>query len=101
MVPRLSISSWRSMPMPLSATVSVLAFLLGRDPDLRRLAVRDQAGIGDRLIAQLVAGIGRVRDQLAQENIGLRINRMHHQLQQFGDLGLERLGFGGCIGGGH
>ena len=29
MVPRLSISSWRSMPMPVSATVSVPAALSG------------------------------------------------------------------------
>ena len=29
MVPRLSISSWRSMPMPLSTTDSVFAFLSG------------------------------------------------------------------------
>ena len=29
MVPRLSISSWRSMPMPLSITESVFAFLSG------------------------------------------------------------------------
>jgi hypothetical protein len=26
---------------------------------------------------------------------------MHHQVQEFGDLGLERLGFDWCIGGGH
>ena len=29
MVPRLSISSWRSMPMPLSTTASVFAALSG------------------------------------------------------------------------
>ena len=97
MVPRLSISSWRSMPMPVSATVSVLAFLSGTMRIFGGVAVRDQLGLGDRLIAQLVAGVRRVRDQLAQEDIGLRIDRMHHQVQQFGDLGLERLGFGGSV----
>jgi hypothetical protein len=26
---------------------------------------------------------------------------MHHQMQQLGNLGLERLGFDGCVGGRH
>ena len=69
--------------------------LVRRDTDFGRLTVGDQFGRGDRLIAQLVAGIRRVRDQLAQEDIGLRIDRVHHQVQKFGNLGLERLGFGG------
>ncbi|GCC49578.1 hypothetical protein chiPu_0033945, partial [Chiloscyllium punctatum] len=69
--------------------------LVRDDPDLRRRAIGDQAGIGNRLIAQLVAGIRRVRDQFAQEDVGLGIDRMHHQVQQFGNLGLERLGFSG------
>ena len=74
--------------------------LVGHDADFGRLAVRDQLGVCDRLIAQLVAGVRGVRDQFAQENIGFRIDRMHHQVQQFGDLGLERLGDGGGVGGG-
>ena len=72
-----------------------IGLLVGRDPDIGRRAVGDQVGIGDRLIAQLVAGVRPVRNQFAQENVGFRINRMHHQVQEFGDLGLERLGFGG------
>ena len=73
--------------------------LVRRDPDVGRRAVGDQLGGGDRLIAQLVAGIRRVRNQFAQENVGFRIDRVHHQMQEFGDLGLERLGFGGSRGG--
>ena len=72
--------------------------LVRRDPDLRRRAVGDQFGRGDRLIAQLVAGVRRIRDQFAQEDIGLRIDRMHHQVQEFGDFGLERLGSGAVVG---
>ena len=69
--------------------------LVRHDADLGRLAVRDQFGRGDRLVAQLVAGVRRVRNQLAQEDVGLRIDRVHHQVQKFGNFGLERLGFGG------
>ena len=91
MVPRLSISSCRSMPMPLSAIVSVPAFLSGMIRILSGVAVAEQVGLGDRLIAQLVAGIRGVGDQLAQEDVGLGIDRVHHQVQQLGNLGLERL----------
>ena len=68
--------------------------LVGHDADFGRRAVGDQIGRGDRLVAQLVAGIRGVRNQFAQENIGFRIDRVHHQVQQFGNLGLERLGNG-------
>jgi hypothetical protein len=78
-----------------------IGLLVRLNPDFWRLAVGYQRRIGYRLIAQFVAGIRRVRDQLAQENIGLRIDRMHHQVQQLGNLGLERLGEGGGIGGRH
>ena len=78
-----------------------VGLLVRHDPDLGRGAVGDQIGRGDRLIAQLVAGIGRIRDQLAQEDVGFRIDRVHHQVQQLGNLGLERLGFGGGRGIGH
>jgi hypothetical protein len=72
--------------------------LVGHDPDFRRGPIGDQIGPGDRLITQLVAGVGRVGDQLAQEDVGFRIDRMHHQVQQLGNFGLERLGFGGSGG---
>ena len=79
-----------------------IGFLVRHDADSGRVAVADQIGGRDRLVAQLVAGVRRVRDQFAQENVGLRIDRMHHQVQQFGDLGLEWLGFGcGISMGGH
>jgi hypothetical protein len=78
-----------------------IRLLFGYDADFGRRAVGDQVGRRDRLVAQLVAGVRGVRNQLAQENIGFRIDRMHHQVQQFGHLGLERLGYGGgAVGGG-
>ena len=72
-----------------------IGLLVRRDADFGRRAVGDQIGCRYRLIAQLVAGVRCVRNQLAQEDVGLRIDRVHHQIQKFGDLGLERLGFGG------
>jgi len=44
---------------------------------------------GDGLIAQLVAGVGGVGNQLPEENLLLRIDGVHHNVQQAGDLGLE------------
>ena len=98
MVPRLSISSWRSMPMPVSAIVERACLVVGGDADGERAAVAQQLGLGDGLVAQLVAGIGRVRDQLAQEDVALRVDRMHHQVQQLGHLGLEGMGLANSLG---
>ncbi len=72
------------------------------DPDRQRRAVPEQFGSRDRLVAQLVAGVRRVRDELAQEHVGLGIDRMHHQPQQLGHLGLEWMRLGKRVGvGGH
>ncbi len=45
--------------------------LVRRDPDHRRVALGQQFRPRDRLIAQLVAGVRCVGNQLPQENIGL------------------------------
>jgi hypothetical protein len=66
--------------------------------DRERGAVGEQFGLGDGLVAQLVAGIGAVGDQLAQEHLGLRIDRVNHQMQELGDLGLKRAGLGNGVG---
>ena len=60
-----------------------------RERDARLRVVAEQCRLGDRLVAQLLAGIGGVRDQLAQEDVLVGIDRMHHQVQQLGDVGLE------------
>ena len=46
----------------------------------------------ERLEAQLVAGVGRVGDQLAQEDLLVGVQRVRHQVQDLLDLGLERMG---------
>ena len=46
----------------------------------------------ERFVAQFVAGIRRVGDQLAQENLFIGVQRMGNQVQQLGDFGLEGKG---------
>ncbi len=58
--------------------------------------VAQQLRLGDRLVAQLLAGVGGVGDQLAQEHVLVRIDRVHHQVQQAGHVGFE----GAVLGGG-
>ena len=93
-----SVRSSRVMPTPLSETVSVLASGIDRDLDRERRAVLDQFGPGDRLVAQLLAGVGGVGDELADENLAVGIDRMDHEMQQARNVGLEALrgrGFAG------
>jgi hypothetical protein len=62
------------------------------DPQLGLVAV--QRRVGERFEAELVAGIGGIRHQLAQEDVLVRIERMDHQPQHLLDFGLELEGFG-------
>ncbi len=59
------------------------------EANLELLGTDQQPRIGDRLVAQLVQGVRRVGDQLAQEHVGLGIDRVDHQAQKLGDLRLE------------
>ena len=52
--------------------------------------VREQLGAGEALETEPVVGIGSVGDQLAEENLSLAVERMHHEVQQLLDLGLKR-----------
>ena len=54
--------------------------------------VLEQRLVVQRLEAQLVAGVRRVGDQLAQEDLAVRVQRMDHELQELPDLGLEAQG---------
>ena len=85
------------MPTPLSEKVSVLASGSIAIVDRERSAVLDQFGLGDRLVAQLLAGVGGVGDEFADEDVAVGIDRMHHEMQQARNVGLEALGpgFGG------
>ena len=69
-----------------------LGGLVGGEVDLEVGIVAQECRIGDRFVAQLVAGIRGVRNELAQEHIAVRIDRMHHELQELGDFGLELVG---------
>ena len=100
-VPRLSISSWRSMPMPVSAIVERAGCLVGHEADRELVGAGQEIGLGDRLVAQLVAGVGGVGDELAQEDVRLGVDRVNHQVQELGDLRLEGMGLGRCACGVH
>ena len=72
----------------------LLVVLVERDGDLEGRRVARQLRIGHRLVAELLAGVGAVRDQLAQENVAVGIDRMHHEVQKPGNVGLEFVVFG-------
>ena len=75
------------MPTPLSSTVSRLSVDQEREARLR--IAPEQGWISDRLEAEPLAGIGGVGDQLAQENVPIRVDRVDHELQQLGDVSFE------------
>ena len=62
---------------------------LGLQPDGRPVSVRQELRARQGLEAQLVERVGGVRDQLAQEDLLVRVQRVDHEVQQFLDLGLE------------
>ena len=77
-------------PMPLSVMVSVLASLSKDDAHFELGLVFVQRGLVDGLEAQLVAGVRRIRDQLAQEDFLVGVERVRDEVQQLGNFGLER-----------
>ena len=68
------------------------------DVDAKVGIALEQRAVGERLEAQLVAGVGRIRDQLAQEDFLVAVERMHHQVQQLLHLGLETQGLASACG---
>src|SRR5690606_40577873 len=71
-----------------------LCIRIGRNRDRVLRIVAEQFRVLDRLVAQLLAGIGSIGDQLAQEYVAVRIDRVHHHVQEAGDIRLERSGLG-------
>ena len=68
----------------------------GRGVDLQgdlELA-RGQLRAAQRLEADLVERVGGVGDQLAQEDVLVRVQRVDHEVQQLADLGLELVALG-------
>ncbi len=68
--------------------------LVVADDDLQVRIALVVIGMRERLEAQLVRGVGRVGDELAQEDLGMAVQRVDHEVQQLLDLRLEsaRLG---------
>ncbi len=83
-------TSWRLMPMPLSVTLSSRAAGSTVDANAEVGIVREQLGASEALETEPVVGIGSVGDQLAEKNLSLAVERMHHEVQQLLDLGLKR-----------
>src|SRR5262249_39812143 len=67
--------------------------LVEADLDLQFVVVAVQRIVVDGFEAQLVGRVGSVRNQLAQEDLLVRIQGVDHQLQQLFDFGLEAQGF--------
>ena len=67
--------------------------LVSANPDLQIGVTLQQGRIRQRLKAQLVRRIRRVRDQLAQKDLLVRIQGVDHQLQELFDFRLEAEGF--------
>ena len=72
---QVSTASSALMPMPLSRMVSVFARRCRTARAPRGWGVLVQRAVVQRLEAQLVAGVGRVGDQLAQEDLLVRVQR--------------------------
>ena len=93
-VPRFSISSSRFMPMPLSAIgQGARGFDRGQHDPVIRVAL-GESGLGQRGVAQPVAGVRRVRDQFAQEDFFFAVQRVRDDIQQAADFRLKGTGFG-------
>jgi hypothetical protein len=75
------------MPMPVSRIVMTWRFVLNRDRN-SQLGVRvDHVVIGQHLELDAVQRIRRVRDQLAQENLAVGVERVRQNIEQLFDLG--------------
>ena len=85
--------------MPLSDTVIGARLRVEAHADLQLGVVLEERLVGERLEAQLVAGVRRVRDQLAQEDLLVAVQGVDHQVEQLLDLGLEAQGLfrGGVV----
>jgi len=67
----------------------VYVFLVRHDEILGGSPSAISDGVAIASIAQLSQASDAFEISSRRENVGFRIDRMHHQVQQFGDLGLE------------
>lgn len=63
--------------------------LVGGDVDGQILFLDADGGIGQALEVELVAGIGRVGDQFAQEDLAIGVDGVDHQVEQLFAFGFE------------
>ena len=63
------------------------------EPDLEIGVAGQELGLLQGEHAQPFAGIGGVGDQLAQKDVAVGIDGMHHQVQELGNLGFEAASF--------
>ncbi len=80
-------------PDPVVAHGEGALFPVGGEVDVQVLGVDVQVLVGVGRETQLVERVGRVRDQLAQEDVLARVDGVHHQSQELASLGLELEGF--------
>ena len=57
--------------------------------------------VGQSQEAALVGGVSGVRDQFAEKNLAVGIERMHHQIEQAANFGPELAGFFSVVDIGH
>jgi hypothetical protein len=62
--------------------------LVGNDPDPGILGQR-QVAVGQGFKPAAIRGVGGIGDELAQEDLPLRVERMDHEIEQASDLGPE------------
>ena len=77
---------------------ALLGVVVDPDPQLGLIAV--ERGIRQREKTQLVVRIRRVRNEFAQEDFAVTVERVDHELQKLTNLGLETVFLGGGIFGG-
>lgn len=63
--------------------------LIERQRDARGGVAAKELRRDDRFVAQLLAGVCRVRNQLAEKDVLIGIDRVHHQVQQLRHIGFE------------
>ena len=69
-------------------------------PDLELGLAGHQVRLGERQETQLVVGVRGVRDEFAQEDLAVAVERVDHELQELTHLGLEAVLFCAVRGGG-
>jgi hypothetical protein len=77
------------MPMPKSWIVIRLRLVVGGDVDLQLQLVVEDVLLGELEVAELLQRVGGVGDELTDEDLLLRVERMDDDIEQLLDLGLE------------